>query len=180
MFKTLNPREKKTVLLCAAGAGLIVGWFLGIEPLLKNWKATRARLTVLHRQVAQMRMDPSDPKTIELEQLVRSMPVIEMPGRAEERGPAFQEEFTRQLRQVGLDSKRLQLSAVTGSKGLAGGYRILRLESQGQGTYDQVLRLLSILPSNPMYAGTMRLRLTPNNMDRNQMVWELTVFTYAR
>ena len=69
---------------------------------------------------------------------------------------------------------------MTGSKGLAGGYRILRLESQGQGTYDQVLRLLSILPSNPMYAGTMRLRLTPNNMDRNQMVWELTVFTYAR
>lgn len=180
MLEKLNPREKRTVLLCAAGAGLIFGWFLGVEPLLNNWRTTRARLAVLRRQVAPLTTASRGRETIELEELVRSVPVLEMPGRADERGPAFQEEFTRQLRRAGLNSKRLQLSDVVVMKGSAGGLRVRRLESEGQGTYEQILKLLSSLPSNPMYAGTSRLRLTPDAKDRNQIHWELTVFTCVR
>lgn len=177
MLEKMNPREKKTVLLCAAGTGLILGYFLAFEPLLNNWKETRQRLAVLRSQARQIAMDPRDKETIELERLIRTIPVVEMPGQD---GQAFQEEFTQQLRRAGLNPRRLQLSTATGSAARAGGYKVFRLESQGRGNYDQLLRLFSSLPSNPRYGGVQRLRLQADAQNRQQMDWELTVFTYAR
>lgn len=179
MLKKLNAREKRTVLFCAVGSALVLG-YVATEPLLSNWKAMRGRLAVLRTQARQMALDPRGAEAIELDRLIQAVPVIAMPEGKEARGPVFQEEFTRQLRQAGLNSRRLQLSEATGSGARAGGYRVLRLESQGRGNYDQLLRLFSSLPTNPMYAGVQRLRLQADAQNRQQMDWELTVFTYDR
>ena len=179
-MKKISEREKRTLLICVAGAALILGYFGVLEPVIRSWKAAKTRLVLLRAEARQLVPDPQDKEYIETEQLIRAIPIMQMPEPEKVQGPLFQEAFTKQLREAGLNSKKLQLTAATGNQSRVGSWRMLRLESQGKGQYDQVLRLLSSLPSNPMYVGIQRLRLQVNQQNRQQMDWELTVFTYAQ
>ena len=180
MAVQLNKREKKTVLLCAVAAGLMLGYFLVFEPLEANWKQTRVQLASLRQQVKRLAMDPRATQTIEVQRLIERLPVLAMPQPVEKQRPAFQEAFTRQLSQAGLKPKRLKSSQASRAGALVGGFKVLMLESEGRGKYDQILKLLADLPNNPYYGGVQRLRLQADDKKRDEMNWELKVFTCGR
>ena len=179
MLEKLNPREKRTVIICVAACGLMLLYFLVVEPVASNWKKVRSRLTVARQKASMLSMDPKNPETQRQKRLLEIVPVLEMPKASEQQGPLFQETFTEQLKKAGLNSRRLQLVLGRASKTDAAGYVVQNVQSQGSGSYEQILKLIADLPQNSYYAGIQKLSMKADPKNRQNLDWEITVFTYA-
>jgi type II secretory pathway component PulM len=179
MFERLNPREKRVLILCLTACGVMLIYFLGLEPLTRDWADVHQRLKAAREKAALLKLDPQSPQTQRQKKLLEIVPVLEMPKPSELQGPLFQEAFTNQLKKAGLMSKRLQLVRGRSLRIDTAGPVVLNVTSQGSGSYEQILSLLADLPQNPYYAGVQKLSIKPDAKDRQKLDWEITVFTYA-
>ncbi len=179
MLEKLNTKERRTVLISAVACGLMLLYFLVLEPLSRDWGKVRSQLAASREKAALLKMDPKDPQTQRQKRLLEMVPVLEMPAPAERQGPLLQETFTEQLKKAGLVSRRLQLVRGRALRTDASGYLVLNVQSQGGGTYQQIIKLLEDLPQNGYCAGVQKLVLKADQKDRQKLDWEMTVFTYA-
>lgn len=179
MLKKLNPRERRTVLTCLVISVVLLLYFLILEPVVRDWRKVRLQLASARQKAAMLKLDPRDPQTQQQKRLLEMVPVLEMPKPAEVQGPLLQETFTEQLKKAGLNSKRVQLVRGRGLRTDASGYEVLQVQSQGTGRYDQMLRLLADLPQNGVCAGVQKLMLRADPQNRQNLDWEITVFTFA-
>jgi Tfp pilus assembly protein PilO len=179
MLEKLNPREKRIVLFSLTVCGLILLYFLAVEPLSTNWNAVRTQLQSARQKVALLRLDPKSPQTQQHKRLMELVPVLELPKPSDQQGPLLQEAFTNQLRKAGLTSRRMQLVRGRTIRNDPSGYIVLNLTAQGTGRYEQILNLLADLPQNPYCVGVQKCSIKPDPKDRQKLEWEITVFTYA-
>lgn len=179
MLEKLHPREKRIVLFSLTVCGLILLYFLAVEPLTRTWGAVRTQLQSARQKAALLRLDPKSPQTQQQKRLMELVPVLELPKPSDQQGPLLQETFTNQLRKVGLVSRRMQLIRGRTIRNDPSGYIVLNLTAQGTGRYDQILSLLADLPQNPYCVGVQKCSLKPDPRDRQKLEWEITVFTYA-
>lgn len=180
MARKLEPREKRTLVICGAGALLLMIYFLLLEPILGDWKQVRSQLKTAHQQLDKLQPDEKSPTAARQRTLIEMVPAMEMPGPAELQGPLFQESLTEQIQRAGLKSKRMQLAEAKGAVSrFSSGYRVLSVQSQGQGRYEQIIELLASLPKNPRYVGIQKLVIQVDPQKREQIEWDLAVFTYA-
>lgn len=176
-MKTLSQRDKRTLVLTAAAAVLIVGYFMVLEPALASYNALRSERDRLHSRLERLGRVQSDLGAARFGQMSRHVPVFDMPQAAAEQGVLFRDALTRQLEQAGIQVRTLQLRDSRTQR--RDGYAVLTVQSQGQCTYRQIVQLLAALKQNPYYVGIEKLSLRVDTRNREQMSFELTVFTYA-
>jgi type II secretory pathway component PulM len=179
MLEKLNPREKRVLVICLTACGAMLLYFLGIEPLSRDWADVHRRLTEAREKVSLLKLDPKSAQTQRQKKLLEIVPVLEMPRPSDQQGPLFQEAFTNQLKKVGLMSKRMQLTRGRALRLDTAAPVVLNVASQGSGTYEQILNLLADLPHNPYCGGVQKLSIKPDAKERQNLDWEITVFSYA-
>lgn len=179
MLEKLHPREKRVVLFSLTVCGLILLYFLAIEPLSRRWTDVRTQLQSARQKAALLKLDPKSPQTQQQKRLMELVPMLELPKPSDQQGPLLQEAFTNQLRKTGLVSRRMQLVRGRTIRNDPAGYIVLNLTAQGTGRYDQILNLLADLLQNPYCVGVQKCSIKPDPKDRQKIEWEITVFTYA-
>lgn len=177
-MKPLTQRDKRTLKLTAMAGVLIVVYFLALEPMLASWQQMRSQRDQLQRQLDRLTGIQSGIGAIRFKELTDRVPVYEMPSAAAEQGLLFRDELTRQLQRAGLQARTLQLRDNRGKR--ENGFAVLTVDCQGRCEYEQMLRLLADLKRNPYYVGVEKLSLRVDTRNRNEMTFQLAVFTYAQ
>lgn len=177
-MKPLTERDKRTLKLSAAAAVLIVGYFLFAEPAWHSYRSLRSEHDAMRKQLERLTAVQSGIGAIRFRELMSRVPVFEMPAAAGEQGVLFRDELTRQLQQTGIQARTVQLRDNRGKR--QDGYAVLTVDCQGRCTYEQMLRLLGNLKRNPYYVGIEKFSLRVDTRNRNEMTFQLAVFTYAK
>lgn len=177
-MKPLTQRDKRTLKLTAAAAVLIVGYFLVFEPLMASYQQKRIQRDQLQRQLNRLTSIQGGIGAVRFKELTDRVPVFEMPVAAAEQGLLFRDELTRQLQQAGIQARTLQLRDNRGKR--EDGFAVLTVDCQGRCEYQQMLRLLSELKRNPYFVGVEKFSLRVDTRNRNEMTFQLAVFTYAQ
>lgn len=177
-MKPLTQRDKRTLKLTAAAAVLIFGYFLALEPTLASYHRMRSQRDQLQRQLDRLTGIQSGIGAIRFSELNERVPVFEMPVAAAEQGLLFRDELTQQLQRAGMQARTLQLRDNRGKR--EDGFAVLTVDCQGRCEYAQMLRLLDDLKRNPYYVGVEKFSLRVDTRNRNEMTFQLAVFTYAK
>ncbi len=177
-MKPLTQRDKRTLKLTAVAAVLIVGYFLAAEPALTSYRALRSERDQLSKQLDRLTGVQSGIGAIRFREIMERVPVFEMPADAAEQGVLFRDELTRQLQRTGIQARTVQLRDNRGKR--QDGYAFLTVDCQGRCNYEQMLRLLGELKRNPYYVGIEKFALRVDTRNRNEMTFQLAVFTYAK
>jgi hypothetical protein len=177
-MKPLTQRDKRTLKLMAAAAALILGYFLVLEPALASYRSLRDDRDRLVKQLSRLTRIESGIGAVYFKELSDRVPVFEMPEDAARQGLLFRDELTRQLQKAGIQARALQLRENRGKR--EDGYAILTVDCQGRCSYEQMLRLLADLKRNPYYVGVEKFSLRVDTRNRNEMAFQLAVFTYAK
>ena len=178
MMKPLTQRDKRTLKLTVAAAVLIVGYFMAAEPALTSYTTLRSERDQLQRQLTRLTGVQGGIGAIRFKEIMDRVPVFEMPEAAAEQGVLFRDELTRQLQRAGIQARTLQLRDNRGKR--QDGYAFLTVDCQGRCSYEQMLRLLGDLKQNPYYVGIEKFSLRVDTRNRNEMTFQLAVFTYAK
>lgn len=177
-MKPLTQRDKRTLKITGAAAVLIVGYFLALEPMATSYRSLRDQRDRLQRQLDRLTGIQSGIGAIRFKELTDRVPVFEMPVAPAEQGLLFRDELTRQLQRAGIQARTLQLRDNRGKR--EDGFAVLTVDCQGRCEYEQMLRLLSDLKRNPYYVGVEKITLRVDTRNRNEMTYQLAVFTYAK
>ena len=161
-----------------AAAALIFGYFLVLEPTLASCRSLRSERDRLQKQLNRLTGIQSGLGAVRFKELNDRVPVFEMPADAAGQGLLFRDELTRQLQQAGIQARTLQLRDNRGKRD--DGYAVLTVDCQGRCSYEQMLRLLADLKRNPYYVGVEKFSLRVDTRNRNEMAFQLAVFTYAK
>jgi hypothetical protein len=176
MWNTLKPREKRILKLLLATAAVIGGYLL-IEPLLKDYQQVKAESLQL-RQTLDEFLSIQDTESIRQKALAKRVPTFEIPVQAPQQSVLFRDKVTQQLQQCGLRAKSMELRQNKTKK--SDGFNVWLVECQGPCQYDGIMRLIEELNKNPYYVGIEKLTLKVDSKDRNQMTFSLAVSTYAK
>jgi hypothetical protein len=82
------------------------------------------------------------------------------------------------LQKAGIQAKTLQLRDNRGKR--QDGFALLTVDVGGRCRYESMLRLLGDLKRNPYYVGVEKCILRVDAKNRNEMTFQLAVFTYAK
>lgn len=176
-MKALTQRDKRALKLMAVGAALIVGYFLAFEPALESYRSLRDERNRLQKQLDRLTGIQNGVGAVQFKALSERVPVLEMPTDAARQGVLFRDELTRQLQKAGIQARTLQLRDNRGKR--KDGYAVLTVDGQGRCSYESMLRLLGDLKRNPYYVGIEKCTLRVDAKNRNEMTFQLAVFTYA-
>ena len=76
MLEKLNPREKRVLVICLTACGAMLLYFLGIEPLSRDWADVHRRLTEAREKVSLLKLDPKSAQTQRQKKLLEIVPVL--------------------------------------------------------------------------------------------------------
>jgi len=176
MWNTLQPREKRILKLLLATA-LLIGGYLLIEPLLKDYRQVKAESRQL-RQTLDAFLSIQDSESPRQKALVSMVPTFEIPVQAPQQSILFRDKVTQQLQQCGLRPKSVELRQNKSKK--TDGFDHWIVECQGPCQYNSMMRFVEELKKNPYYVGFEKLTLKTDSKNRNQMTFTLAVSTYAK
>jgi hypothetical protein len=176
-MKAINERDVRAIKIGVAGLALIGMYFL-IGPWLSDWQEIRDELKLGQAQLAKVAIDEEGNLPAEQLRLLNAVPKLEMPADEKTQGTKFRDAFTQQLQKAGIRARSLQDLA---AKKIAGaGTKTLRLQVRGRCEWQQMLTLLGSLNENPYFVGVEELDLKPDQRNRNEMEFSITVSSFAK
>ena len=171
MLKRLSERDRRVLKLGIAGAVLIPVFFLYAVPWFEDWRQVRGRLSAQREKLKKITLVDS--------RLISLVPKLSIPREEKMQGTLFRDEFSRQLKQVGIKAKSVQLVSSRKERRVSE-YKCLQLQCRGECGFGQLVDLLAALNGNPYFVGVEAITLKCDAKDRNKMDVTLTVSTYAR
>jgi Tfp pilus assembly protein PilO len=177
-MKQLTQRDKRAIVLMAVSAVLIFGYFMVFEPALVRYRSLRDERNRLQKQLDRLTKIKSGIGAAQFKELADRVPVFEMPADAAQQGVLFRDELTRQLEKAGIQARTLQMRDNRGKR--QDGFSVLTVDCQGRCSYEQMLQVLADLKRNPYYVGVEKFSLRVDTRNRNEMTFQLAVFTYAK
>lgn len=171
MFQKLKQRDKRALKLGIFGVLLIPVFFLCIVPWFEDWSRVRKQLTARRRMMKKITDVDS--------RLFSIVPKFSIPRDEKSQGTLFRDEFSKQLKQAGINAKSLQLVSSAKQQRVSG-YKCLQLQCRGECRFEQVMDLLAALNGNPYFVAVEAITLKCDAKDRNKMDVTLTVSTYAK
>ncbi len=172
MIAKLSQRDKRALKLGAVFIAAVLV-FVFATAWLEHWTQVRESLVVAR---ADLRI--ISPNKAKQEGLLTIVPVFEMPEKQEEHKFLFRDKFNEQLKQAGIKSGPVQLSA--GKSSRQDGYMLLRLKCSAKCKFDQVLDLLGELKNNPYLVSIEQLNIKCDPKNRQEVELNLTVSTFAK
>ena len=176
MWKSLKHREKRILMLLLVTV-LVIGGYMLIEPLLKDYQQIKAESRQLH-QTLNTFLSIQDSESSRQQALQQRVPTFEIPVAASQQSVLFRDKFTQQLQRCGLKAKSVELRQNKSQK--TKDYNVWVVECQGPCQYDAMMRLVEELKKNPYYVGIEKLTLKTDSKDRNKMTFSLAVSTYTQ
>ncbi len=177
-MKPLTQRDKRALKLMAIGVILIVGYFKIFEPAMESYRSLRSQRDQLQKQLSRLTRIQNDIGAAQFKELSGRVPTLEMPKDTAQQGVLFRDELTRQLQKAGIQARTLQLRENRGKR--QDGFAVLTVDVQGRCGYEAMLRLLEDLKRNPYYVGIEKCVLRADAKNRNEMTFQLAVFTFAK
>ncbi len=178
MLGKLSQRDRRTIMFGAAAALVIIGWSLGL-PWLKDWQETRTALAARKQQIKLIAPGDDQAAAKAVEELVRAVPVFEMPQREKEQIVLFRDAFSEQLKKAGIKVRTLEYTGTAAARRV-GAYRLLRLQCRGQCQLNQAFDLLAALNENPYLVGVEDIQLKCDPRNRQNVDLTLTVSTFVK
>lgn len=177
ILDTLNPREKRTVLLSLAAVALIVGYFLVVEPAFTRASQVKSQLQMEHEKLKILLAKPGTPEALKLKSLVTAAPILEVPVSSDKQLQLLRDKLTEQLQRSGIQVKNFQfLSGTAAGPNSAGN---VMLKCQGRCRFPSLLKLLEELKNNPYYVGVEELSIRADDRNRQDLEVILTVSTFS-
>lgn len=177
-MKPLTQRDKRAIVLMTVGTVLICGYFLVFEPAMTSYRSLRSERDRLQKQLNRLTGIQSGIGAVRFKELTDRVPVFEMPADTAQQGVLFRDELTQQLQKAGIQARTLQMRDNRGKR--QDGFAVLTVDCQGRCGYEQMLNVLGDLKRNPYYVGIEKFSLRVDSRNRNEMTFQLAVFTYAK
>ena len=177
-MKALTKRDKRALKLMVIGTLLILGYFWIFEPTLNSYRSLCSRRDQLQKQLHRLTKIQDGVGAVQSKGLFDRVPVLEMPKEAIQQGVLFRDELTTQLQKAGIKAKTVQLRDNRGQR--RDGFSILSVDVQGKCDYQSMLKLLGDLKRNPYYVGIEKCVLRVDAKKRDEMTFQLAVFTYGK
>lgn len=171
MFDKLSQRDRRALKLGIVGVVLVPMFFLCIVPWFEDWRQVREQLTA--RRQMMKKISTVDSRLFSL------VPKFAIPRDEKSQGTLFRDEFSKQLKQAGINAKSVQLVSARKQQRVSG-YKCLQLQCRGECRFEQVMDLLAALNGNPYFVAVEAITLKCDTKDRNKMDITLTVSTYAK
>jgi hypothetical protein len=177
-MKPLTQRDKRALKLMAIGGLLIIGYFKIFEPVMESYRSLRCQREQLQKQLGRLTRIQNGTGEAQYKELFARVPALEMPKESAPQGVLFRDELTQQLQKAGIQARTLQLRESRAKR--QDGFEVLTVDVQGRCGYEPMLRLLEDLKHNPYYVGVEKCVLRVDAKNRNEMTFQLAVFTYAK
>jgi type II secretory pathway component PulM len=171
MFEKLSERDKRALKLGIVGVVLVPVFFLCIVPWFEDWRQVREQLSARRQMMKKITTVDS--------RLFSLVPKFSIPRDEKSQGTLFRDEFSKQLKQAGINAKSIQLVSARKQQRVSG-YKCLQLQCRGECRFEQVMDLLAALNGNPYFVAVEAITLKCDTNDRNKMDITLTVSTYAK
>lgn len=177
-YESMSSRDRRAVLFGVGAAVVIVVYFGAVCPLLDDWQMTRYKIDSAKSKLAQLGVGDEPGQNAKMRGLFKVVPKVEFAENQAQQRILFRDKVFEQMKGAGI--KAVSGPSYVGKVKKQGSFKTLRLKCSAKCSYQQLLKFLGNIKSNPYLLSVEEMKIRCDEKKRNQLSVSFVVSTFVK
>lgn len=177
-FENMNRRDRRAVVWGLGAVAVIIVYCVLISPLLEDWQMTRFKIDSAKAKLSKLGVGDEAGQTAKMRGLFKTVPCVELPESEVVQRRLFRDKIFEQMKSAGVVA--ISGPGYVGKVKKQGSFKTLRLKCSAKCSYEQLLKFIGNIKSNPYLLSVEEMKIRCDEKKRNQLSVSFVVSTFVK